>query len=208
MNKQEKYSRWEDLVSRTARFVARDFPEVDEEDLFQDVMLEVLTNDKLVNPDDFGMPTALSRFATKKAWEYRTQGLYLSVQYAYRPSDVKRILQTVFLDEGARFTYQPEDMESFYEDDRLVANSDIKYAFDRLPPQYKEIIFKVFALKWEFDNNSAERKRLNRAIDRMVQILNTYNKQYEYHGPGARKAISNATARSIINRQENGWAGG
>jgi hypothetical protein len=111
-------------------------------------------------------------------------------------------METIFFDDKSRYTYLPDDMRSFYDDDRLVANSDIKYAYDKLPQQYKKVLFEVYALKYDVDKGNKD--RFYRAINRMVDILNTYNKIWEHDGLGNRKVISNAQARAIIDNQENG----
>lgn len=197
---QDKYSLWEGQIAKTAKWVSKDFPEVDEEDLYNDLVVYVFSNQKLTDPKKPGVATGLYREARKICWNYRKQALHISAQYSYRTSDVRKILDTLFQDEESQYTYLPEDQRSFYDDDRLATNSDIRYAYSKLPEAYQKTIYDRFALKLDVTNN-----RLYPALGRMCDILNTYNKRWDHEGPGTRKLMSNAREREIIGRQNGDW---
>ena len=197
-----KYALFQDIVRKTAKFVARDFPEVDWEDLFQDVMLEVLSNDKIVSPEDDHISTGLYRIATEHAWEYRKQALYISPQYSYRTSDIRKILETAFNPSAWDSSFLPDDARSMSQDDRLVINSDIKRGMNYLPPDYVEALFKRYALKESTTKGSAAEKVLQRATERLTDVLNFYVFDNHHEGPGSRRAITNANARYIISNQD------
>lgn len=199
---QNKYDLWKDACLRTAKYVAKDFPEVEAEDLFHDLILFVLENDNLKSPNDFGMITALNRKAITLSWEYRKQALYLTSQYCYRVSDIKKILEKVFHDDTWTTTYIPDDSKSIYDDDRMTANSDIKAAFQKLPDRYKKIINEVYL--WRTDTDSNSKRRLNRAIERLADILNFYTLRSGYEGPGNQVLHTNEYERFIIEKQQNG----
>jgi hypothetical protein len=197
----DKYSLWEDIVTKTARFVARDFPEVEEEDLFQDLMLWVLQNKALKNPDAPYTTTGLFKRAVAIAWGYRKQSLYITSQYSYRTSDVRKILETAFdLTEWAN-GYVPEDAKELSSDDKLIVHADIKRAFMYLSDSYKKSIFLRYALKDKPTDQSGY-DRLRRAVEKLTDILNFYPPKYDHTGVGNRRVISNATASYTIQRGE------
>jgi hypothetical protein len=197
---QTKYDEWFDIVSKTVRFVTKDFPDVEYDDLFQDVMAYVLGNRNLKNPDGAHVSTGLYKKAVKFAWEYRKQSLYITSQYSYRTSDVKKILETLFDYREWTTSFIPDDAKSLSEDDRLVVNSDIKKAFDSLSDEYKQTIYSRYALNILPESTNAKRN-LNRAIATLTDYINFYQWGRGTEGPGQRKPITNATANYIIGNQ-------
>lgn len=197
----ERYSLWEDLVARTSKFVSKDFPEVEYEELFQDLMLFVLATPRLESPDNSGMPTALYRKAVAVCWEYRKQGLTLSAQYAYRTSDVKRILETLFDHSKWDGSYLPEDMqgEEVF-DDKIVAHSDVRVAYDKLSKPLRKNLFLRYALQEEVSED-----KIRYALERICDVLNFYRGDPTiYEGPGSRRVMSNAEARYTIDNERDG----
>lgn len=202
MNEEEshaKYKLWETLVRKVAKFVARDFPETEEEDLFQELMMFVLTTDALTDPTAQYMSSNLTNMANKIGWANRKEALYVTAQYAYRTSDVKKILETLFEYEEWFDTFLPGDAESMCHDDRLAQNSDLLYAYDKLGKNYQGVIYRRYVYR-EMPTNDTERKRLARAIERMTDLLNIYRGK-THDGVGRRTVISNAMARYIISEQ-------
>jgi hypothetical protein len=199
----EKYDLWKDAVSKTAKFVAKDFPAVSEEDLFQDMMMYVLSNPKLKDPNAPGMSVALYRRTMTYAWEYRKQALHVTSQYAYRTSDVRKIFETLFDKRDWELSYLPDDARSLSGDDRLVVNADVSRAYSLIPQTYQEALFIRYGLK-QLPSNEAERKRLYRATEAITDVLNTYPALTDYEGLGTRKVITNATAQYRIQEQDGG----
>lgn len=200
MDNEDKALLWKDTAKRAAKFVAKDFPEVDAEDLEQDLLVYILGNERLTDPedDDYSYYNLL-RVTRSLAWDYRKQHLTLT-QYAYRTTDVKRILETYF-DSREWLNPLSMDMQSVSLADKMVVHSDIGYAYDRLKPNAKREIFKRYALK-EFPEDNATEKRLAYAIEKLTDILNTYNPRTTAHeGLGDRKVISNRAAQAKIQDQ-------
>jgi hypothetical protein len=95
MQTQTFYEEWKDVVERTARFVSRDFPDVETEDLTQDLFTFVLARGWTSSSDD-SVRAVIRWFARAKAMEYRKQQLQTSVQYSYRTTEIRSILEKVF----------------------------------------------------------------------------------------------------------------
>jgi len=198
---QDKYTQWEDIVKKTATFVSKDFPDVDSEDLFQDLMTYVLGNKTLKNPDGEHVPSGLYKKAVRFAWEYRKQSLYITSQYSYRTSDVKKILETVFDYREWTVSHLPDDARSLSDDDRLVVNSDVKRAYEALSTPYQQSIFRRYALK-QIPANSTEKSRLGKAVEMLTDYINFFHSSSSHEGVGKRRVISNATANYIIQQQD------
>lgn len=212
------YETWQSRVERTAKYVSKDFPDVEAEDLIQE-MYEFVWRRGWTNPDDESITIILKRVGMTKAMELRTQHLTVSPQYSYRPSEVRAILENVFdhedwprrsvptfkgkdgdevpqwelLDQSAEVTSgfynrlpktQAEDGEVSLQggvsrpaidwDDKIIGYSDVKFAWKYLTDNEKQALLKRYGLKWETERRSAEAKRVERAVDRLVFILNNF----------------------------------
>lgn len=177
----ELYEKWKGVVARVAKKVARNFPEVEEEDLYQDLFL-LITESKLEKQsDDFAFRT-LELAANDIAWRYRRKSLAGNGQYLYRPMDVRKIVseylfnqeywkKSIVIDEMVARSGDRVSVTLDFED-RVAVFSDMAKAFEQLPDSYQDIIERVFRDGEVLDNNSSERKRLDRAIDRMTDYLN------------------------------------
>jgi hypothetical protein len=187
---------WQDVGRKVAKWTSSDFPDVEEEDLFQDVMLYILNNDKLVDPKENWVVRGLNLYAKQRCWWYRKRALTISPQYAYRTSDIRRMLESGTL-ENSLYTELPADFETESFEDYVVASSDITCGFLRLSTNYQTQIFKRYILGEVPIGNTAE-KRLSRAIERLTDIVNFYKFNIDHKGTGNRKAISNARAAKII----------
>lgn len=99
-----------ETIDRVSRHVARDYPDIDWEDVRQELALFVIKNGKSIKlPGDGGNPRwILDRVANDYCKKLRTQHMALSPQYAYRPSDVALILETAFLNPD-HIGYVPDD---------------------------------------------------------------------------------------------------
>lgn len=191
-------SLWRDLVERTASFISRDFPDVEREELVQQLFLFVVENGKyLKEPTQVGSAKALSRAAKQYAWDQRKEHLTLSSQYSYRTSDVKYILETVFDARDWEGVRVPEDAQSEFNDVFLEINSDVKRAWEKLGYAQKQVIFRKYALGWEPETQT-ETKRLYRAIVALTDNLNWYQHPKGHQHVGTRRAITNANARYNI----------
>lgn len=99
-----------EVIDRVAKQVARDYPDIDWEDVRQELALFVIKNGKSIKlKDDGGNPRwILDRVAKDYCKKSRTEHMALSPQYAYRPSDVSLILETAFLDRD-NIGFVPDD---------------------------------------------------------------------------------------------------
>lgn len=184
---------FDDLVAKISNSVARDFPGVDSQDISQHLFMTILENrSNFKNPDQSGVTGALWRIAKDHARQLRSEALHLSVQYAYRPEDVRKILEHTFNREEWFDTHVPEDAKSIKDSaDELDLQSDIKWAWSQLDIRDKQLVFQRYALKEEL--NDADRRKFNRAIEKLVDVVNTYPR------PGhPRRAMSNTRAQHII----------
>lgn len=184
---------FDDVVAKVSMTVARDFPGIEHQDISQHLFLTILENrDKFKNPDNEGVTGALWKIAKGYATLLRSEALHLSVQYAYRPSDIRRILEHTFNRDEWFDTHVPEDAESIKDSaDELDLQSDIKWGWSQLDDTEKRLIFRRYGLKDELDDS--ERRKLNRGIEKLVEVVNTYPR------PGMpRRAMTNARAGHMI----------
>lgn len=199
------YEDLKDDIDRVAKKVASDYPDMDWEDVRQELAVFVLTNGKSIKlREEGGNPRwLLTRVAQTYCKDQRTQHLTLSPQYAYKPSDVKEILEHAFTSEVVTkiddFDDGREDLEGF---DLIAVASDVKNAYDQLKVDLKIAIFKRYALKEIPERDSYDRKKLTQAIKELTRRLNTYKGGYS--NPG-RRAISNAGARARISEVYEGY---
>lgn len=191
-----------EMIDRVARFVAKDYPDIDWEDVRQELALFVVQNGKSIKlREEGGNPKwLLERVAQMYCKNVRAQHLILSPQYAYKPSDVKEILETVFNREDVENIHIPEDAVSLDRIDSLDISSDILAAYDRLKPELKEAIFRRYALKQTPGNETYERKKLNKAINELTHKLN----QFRGKDPDRRRVLSNAGARAAVSELYEG----
>jgi len=110
----------------------------------------------------------------------------------YFVEDLKDILESAF-DDGI-----PED------EDSLATSSDIRWAFTHLSDSYQYRILERFKHGVVRSYDSPERAQLNRALAKMCDILNGWNRQSGYDGPGNRNVWSNARANYEIDSQYSG----
>jgi hypothetical protein len=190
-------SLWGDAVKRTAGFVARDFPDVEREDVMQELFLFIMKHPTLESPDKPGSTMVLMKAARFYAWNQRKQHLQLSPQYSYRTSDIKAILETVFDQRDWANVRVPEDAQSEYNDVFLEINSDVKRAWESLGHAQKKVIFEKYALGID-PQGQTEAKRLSRAIEKLTDAINWYQKPDNRDYVGTRRVITNANARYII----------
>lgn len=196
-----------DVIDKVTKSVCKDFPDLEAEDLSQELYLAVLTHrDKIPMPDEDNDPTALILVIAKQyARKNRTQALSLSAQYNYRQSDVRKILEESMWyytewPEG----WTPEDDPSEYRHmDSVIARADIAWAIDYLPAHYKDAILTRFRDGIIPQQATPEYRKLDRSLRKLTDILNQYKRERPADGPGTRRVVSNATARFMIDKQSD-----
>lgn len=192
------------VIKGAARKVTFDYPEVEYEDLTQELYLTFLQyQDTIRSEDEGGNPSALfNKIARQIASRIRTESLRATSQYNYRPSDLRRILETVYNQEMWPHAVVPEDAISIKGNDPIEISSDVAAALDRLPDVYRQAIEKRYKFGEVPTNGTYERKRLNLAISALADTLNSY-RGYDT-GPGSRRVVSNATAQVMIRMNVDG----
>lgn len=207
-------------IDIVAKSVARDYPDIDWEDVRQELVVFVLENAKsLKGRDEGGNPRKLFGLVGQTyAKKVRTQHMILSPQYAYRPSEIKLILETAFFGPDSS-SYVPDDardplsrtfnvydpdgafqvqsVDPFHLPDAIEISSDIKAAMMKLKPEHKEAIFERYVLMEVPDNSSWKRKRLNNAINELTRQLNWYRGVDK----DRRRSTSNAGSRARISKE-------
>lgn len=167
-----KFEEYDEVVSRVAKFTVHDFPNVDLEDVEQELWLwlcETVGAGEQI-PDDYHLPNTLRFVAKSYAWKVRKDQLHINDQYSYRTSDVRRLLDTLFDSGSWEAAAVPADAISELGNDGIDMSCDLMMAYNKLIHSYKVIIFRRFALNDKLDAN--ESKYLSTAISRLAQLLN------------------------------------
>lgn len=210
------------LIDRVARKVSADYPDIDWEDVRQELVVFVLEHGKSIKLREHGGNPSwlLNRVAQSYCLKVRSQHMSLTPQYAYRPSDIKKILETAFFPDSRAETHVPDDARNplsntftvydqdgagsgvkdrdpFLEVDAMEVASDVMAAYGRLNEDEKRSIFLRYAIGQIPDNSSYERKKLNHAVKKLTYKLNTYRGR-GLDDRSMRKARSNAGARAAI----------
>lgn len=213
-----------EMIDSVAKKVARDYPDVDWEDLRQQLVVFVLENGKSLKlRSEGGNPRKiLTLVAESYSKKLRVQHLTLTPQYAYRPSDVMLILETCFNPDMVQAGYVPDDardplsktfnvfddeksfaikeQDYFHMADAMEVSSDVKRAFLLLKVELQEALLLRYGLGQVPDNSSWQRKRLNKAVNELTYRLNTY--RGDVFDKKQRKSMRNAAARV---RFSEGW---
>lgn len=244
-------AQYEDLaedIDRVSRQVARDYPDIDWQDVRQELALFVVQRGKSIKlKNEGGNPKRLLILvANEYCKKERTQHMALTPQYAYRPSDVSLVLETAYLgrsnadfvpddarsplsktfnrfdvdrsfDVGASYERERESFsddddsrgtqevvsvspDPFHEVDFVEVSSDVRAAAQKLKPVLKEAIYNRYVLGIVPENNSYERKKLNKAVNELTRKLNWYRGTTG----DRRKVVSNAGSRAVISETYEG----
>lgn len=194
---------WIEPARKVARFVSFDYPDVEQDDIQQELLLFVAENSTtLRDPDQVGAVQALEKRAKLYCREQRREHLSLTAQYSYRTSDVRRILETAFDYQDWENAFVPEDAKSdlHKSSDAVELTADIRWAMAYLPEQYQNAIYSAFREHDYPDGRTNSRKQLNRAVSALVDVLNWYHRGKPDEGIGTRKIVSNARAMGLLNR--------
>lgn len=201
--------KWDDIIRKVVVFVSHDFPDIDRDDLSQDLWVWLMKQHNLINhgPDRSGVVTIVRRRARFQAWQIRKEHLQQTAQYSYRNSDVRKILETVFDYMTWQNGFVPKDARSPLRTasgmvvdptDAIDVRADVTWAFETLSEAHRKALLFRYRDGEEPAGGSSERRQLNRAIERLTDRMNSYQFQRR-----PRKVISNATARYIIENQES-----
>lgn len=216
-----------ELIDRVAKNVANDYPDIDWEDVRQELVVFVLQNGKSIKlREDGGNPKwLLERVAQMYCKDQRAQHLTMSPQYAYKPSDVRKILEYAFDPNNYSQMEIPEDAKSpvessiktiaiqdengqiqiiiqepFHQAVSIELASDVKAALQRIKPELRDTIFRRYVLGQQPSNETYERKKLNKAVNELTYKLNTYRGFKD----GRRKVMTNSASQASLSRVYDG----
>lgn len=173
------YEAWKTDVARAAKKIARQFAEIDEEDLVQELFLWVFSE----KPERTGFAYRMTELKAKDiAWDYRRSYMANSGQYLYRNEDVRKILKQIAFEEDY-LTHplttgtQPlksgnTGVDTLDFEDRVVYKIDVLETMTKLSPSYREIILRAYRDKEQMVPDSADERRLSRAVERLTDYLN------------------------------------
>ncbi len=175
----ELYEAWKGYVARASRKIARQFAEIEEEDLTQELFLWIFSD----KPDVSQSPMRTAELKARDiSWDYRRSYMANSGQYLYRTEDVRRILKELaYLDEywdhSIKLDIQPlksgnTGVSTLTLEDRVVLVVDVQEAFKFLSANHKQIIERAYRDGIKFAPDSAEERQLSRAVDRLTDYLN------------------------------------
>lgn len=194
------------LIEPLSRSVARSYPGVDADDIYQELCLFVLQHGNSLDVEnEAGCRHILGRTAHIYAGQERSASLTATCQYNYRPQDVRKILETALNDDREAWPHchVPEDAKSLKGSAAIEVTLDIRMAMEELPYADACALLSRYRDGEVPDPTSAERKRLDRAVDRLCEALNGFSaerlrRMHARGFPGARRVISNAQAQASI----------
>jgi len=173
---------WDEEIHKIARWLCREHPDVEFEDIKQDLWVVLLffqEKGKLLELDDKYLRTTLRYRGTAICNKYRQQHLTISSQYGYRTKDVRNLFETFWFYEDWMTAELPDDAlnvdaerRHIRQEEGIHLSADLSAAFDKLTDEYKAIIYKEFRQSEDLDKN--ERVKLSKALHRTAEILNTY----------------------------------
>lgn len=173
---------WDEEIHKVARYLCREHPDVEFDDMKQDLWLVLLAahdKGKLLELDDKYLRTTLRLKGTEICNKYRQQHLTISPQYGYRTKDVRNLFETFWFYEDWLNAEIPDDAlttdrnpKYVKQDEGIHLTADLSVAYDKLPKNYQDIIYRAF--REREDLTDTERKLLSAALARTADILNTY----------------------------------
>lgn len=190
-------------LNRIADSLAIQWPGIDSDDIRQEMVAKVLEDMASLNRHKDGEKIAIG-LAKKRGIQYcSTERQYWQNQTAewiYTPREVRALLAEFFLaDAWEDAPKRPENGQTITGDGISVALMDIRSAYHAISEGDQATILTAFRAG-EKPADDAERKRRNRAVDRVTAYLNRRMSARESDrefrdGPGSRAVTSNATAR-------------
>lgn len=194
------------LIEPMSYSVARSYPGVEADDIYQELALFVLQHGQGLDVENEpGCRYILGRVAQMYAGGERAAMLHATSQYNYRPEDVRKILETALNDDRAAWPHchVPDDAKSIKGSAALEVALDIRMALEELDYEDYQVIVGRYRDDIVPEPTSAERKRLDKAVERLCEALNGFSAErlraMSTRGfPGARRAMSNAQSQAVI----------
>lgn len=167
---------WREAVDSISEEIAQDYPDITPREIAEAVWVKLLTLEAmlLVDPWDHGVPEFIRRESRDSAGGIRKRKMKQSAQYNYRPSDVSRIMETVFdrMDWPSGFT--PRDAREGEHDEMaaIEVRLDACCAFRRLPEHLRGYLIQRYYDMEVPEAGSAEDIKLRWTIDRITDRMN------------------------------------
>lgn len=195
------------IVARVSTRLSYDWPGITADDIAQEICLYIAENwDSIVRncEDETQVKRFVRTLSERKGTAFCASERYVfqhySAEWIYTPKEIRRILPDFF--DGFAFLdapKRPEGGRQTLEGDGLsIAAMDVRAAYEQLNEQEQVYLARAYR-DHEPQKTSRDKMRVSRAVDRMVAILNRgvldrFNHS-DHDGPGAREAMSNASAR-------------
>jgi hypothetical protein len=191
------------LVDKIAVGTCRDYPGLDPEDIRQSLLLFVYENQgSLKGKEDGGNPRLiLNKVCKMLCNKERAEQLSATVQYHYRPSDVRQILESYLGSGDPIKTFVPEDAVSESGNDAVECASDLMYALSVVDEKTKKSLTDRYIKGIIPLNASYERKALNKAVIYLTKIMNQTRGKVHDGKTGQRKVVSNSRAQALIHQE-------
>lgn len=181
---QEIYNRAEPLVKKAARSAENRWNRMlDADDIEQELWLFVMESPSVQNyiraQSDGEIVNALNIQADNVCAKERVDYDHFTGNFVYNPKDVRDIIGRL---------YGNEEVQVDERIDYEIALDDLRDEY----PHYYDSIYSHCYMGYEFEDD-AERKRRDRAIDKLADIMNRKRSQREAdrtQGPGTRPAIT------------------
>jgi DNA-directed RNA polymerase specialized sigma24 family protein len=193
------WTKYEKIADSVSRRVADEYPGIDAEDIYQEILLHVLEKKGTYESTDYPdgqLRNNFRKIAISYAGKERYAFIYHSAEYVYTSSEVRQLFEKAF--------FQPELWEKAPTKDDgvsvtaggiVVALWDLDRAYGALAPADATVIAKRYEQGETL--SPAETMRLSRALDKITRSLNNgvikrQNEAKTYAGPGLRKVGATA----------------
>lgn len=162
-----------DILGRAAATVARRWPGIDREDIYQEMWAGILPNFEQMPRDDDYLFKAACNAGNKYAAGERDYYSRQSAQWVYTPGEVRGLFKEAFFDPTCWEAVPTEaTSESVRSGGVVVALWDLQRVWLALSDAQRDVIALCYRdTPWE-RHDDATRKRLQRAIDAATRLLN------------------------------------
>ncbi|GAA2917093.1 hypothetical protein GCM10020221_11510 [Streptomyces thioluteus] len=166
-----------DTARRAARRLARENPYTEADDIQQFILLKYWeAQDRFHSYDPAALYNVFRGIGLEHCKAERLHYTYQTAAWIYTPREVRKILEHAYYNEDQREVMPGrDDLLRVAADPRSVAISiwDIDEAFNGLSDDYQAAIERAYLHGDRPTHGSADQKRLQRAIERLTERLNT-----------------------------------
>lgn len=170
---------WERIYAKTpviSRTIAREYDGIDAEDIAQEIYLYAVANSASISKTtekQAGIDALLERAGRIYAEKERQAYMFHSSTWVYTPKEVRALFEEAFFEQSMwENAPQKDDGTKISANNVVVFLWDMSQALDSLSHEDQLVIHKRFEYGEEYEDD-AERKRCNRAIDKVTRYLNT-----------------------------------